>query len=195
MPRCCNCGCDITVTDRTGLCDSCKKIILPFIKFTDASTSSALRRLLSNEKNLRKMGVTDSGMEYLLRICELHDRRRSEERRRIEERREREAARETVEAEAKVTPSAQELREAYSELELPPDSPLDLHRRPYGRLFPIASVALIPLGALSVILELTIGEKSISTILCSVGLMALGYALFDARHLFHDLEEIKRWFR
>ena len=74
MAHCYNCGCDISEEDRTRLCDDCKKIILPFVKFMDASSSSAVRRLISNEENLRNAGVTDGGMEYLLRLCELHDR-------------------------------------------------------------------------------------------------------------------------
>ena len=41
MPKCYNCGCDIPADDKTRLCDNCKKIILPFIKFMDASTSFA----------------------------------------------------------------------------------------------------------------------------------------------------------
>ena len=86
MPKCYNCGCDIPSGDKTRLCDSCKKFMLPFIKFMDASTSSSTRRLLSNEKNLRNAGVTDKGMEYLLKICELHDRQK------LREREEREAA-------------------------------------------------------------------------------------------------------
>ena len=78
MAHCYNCGTDMSDEDRTRLCDDCKKIILPFIKFMDASTSSAVRRLVSNEENLRNAGVTDGGMEYLLRICELHDKSKAE---------------------------------------------------------------------------------------------------------------------
>lgn len=69
MSKCYNCGCDIDPEDKTRLCDKCKRIILPFVKFMDASTSSAVRRLIQNERNLRNAGVTDGGMEYLLKIC------------------------------------------------------------------------------------------------------------------------------
>lgn len=59
MSKCYNCGCDIDPEDKTRLCDKCKRIILPFVKFMDASTSSAVRRLIQNERNLRNAGVTD----------------------------------------------------------------------------------------------------------------------------------------
>ena len=80
MAHCANCGCEIPSEDRTRLCDSCKRILLPFVKFMDASTSAAVPRLIRNEKNLRNAGATDSGMEYVLRLCELHDRKRQAER-------------------------------------------------------------------------------------------------------------------
>ncbi|MBO6052887.1 MAG: hypothetical protein J6Q17_04050 [Clostridia bacterium] len=79
MARCANCGCEIPNDDKTRLCDNCKKVILPFIKFMEASTTPAVKRLLSNERNLRNAGVTDRGMDYLYRICELHDKRRQAE--------------------------------------------------------------------------------------------------------------------
>ena len=79
MPKCYNCGAEITADDKLRLCDKCKSVLLPFIKFTDASTSSAVRRLITNERNLRARGVTDNGMDYLMRICEAHDREKAEE--------------------------------------------------------------------------------------------------------------------
>ena len=79
MARCANCGCEIPNDDKTRLCDNCKRVILPFIKFMEASTTPAVKRLLSNERNLRNAGVTDHGMDYLYRICELHDKRRQSE--------------------------------------------------------------------------------------------------------------------
>ena len=79
MARCANCGCEIPNEEKTRLCDDCKRVILPFIKFMEASTTPAVKRLLSNEKNLRNAGVTDNGMDYLYRICELQDRRRQSE--------------------------------------------------------------------------------------------------------------------
>ena len=66
--------------DKSRLCDNCKKIMLPFLKLVDASTSSAVRRLIQNEQNLRNMGITDSGMEYMLKFCELHDKKKLRER-------------------------------------------------------------------------------------------------------------------
>ena len=75
MARCTNCGREIPEEDKTRLCEDCKRIILPFIKFMDGSDTPAVKRLLSNEKNLRSAGVTDSGMDYLYRICELRDRK------------------------------------------------------------------------------------------------------------------------
>ncbi len=79
MARCANCGCEIPNEEKTRLCEDCKRVILPFIKFMEASTMPAVKRLLSNEKNLRNAGVTDNGMDYLYRICELQDRRRQSE--------------------------------------------------------------------------------------------------------------------
>ena len=75
MARCANCGREIPEEDKTRLCEDCKRIILPFIKFMDGSDTPAVKRLLSNEPNLRVAGVTDSGMDYLYRICELRDRK------------------------------------------------------------------------------------------------------------------------
>ncbi len=188
MPKCYNCGCEIPSGDKTRLCDSCKKIILPFIKFMDASTSSAVRRVISNEKNLRSAGVTDGGMEYLLRICELHDRQK------VREREEREAAKNERRPAEPV--NVREMpQEDYTEIELPMDEPLDLHREPYGKfLTPVMAVMMI-LGAAAMLYEIVFGELSISVILCSVGLILSGYALWVFRHLLHDLEEIKKHFR
>lgn len=194
MPKCYNCGCDIPADDKTRLCDNCKKIILPFIKFMDASTSSSMRRLLSNEKNLRNAGVTDKGMEYLLKICELHDRQK------LREREEREAAKAAAIRDAEPAKLAEELfpQDDYTSLqqmELPVDEPLDLYREPYGGFLTGAMCVLILLGAAALILEIVIGEMSIPVILCSVGLMVGGYALHVCKKLLHDLEEIKKRFR
>jgi len=76
MARCANCGREIPDEDKTRLCEDCKRVILPFIKFMEGSETPAVKRLLSNEQNLRSAGMTDSGMEYLYRICQLHDRKR-----------------------------------------------------------------------------------------------------------------------
>ena len=75
MACCSNCGKEIPNEDKTRLCDDCKRVILPFIKFMEGSDTPAVKRLLSNERNLRSAGVTDTGMDYLYRICELHDRK------------------------------------------------------------------------------------------------------------------------
>lgn len=75
MARCANCGREIPDEDKTRLCDDCKRVILPFIKFMEGSDTPAVKRLLSNERNLRSAGVTDTGMDYLYRICTLHDRK------------------------------------------------------------------------------------------------------------------------
>lgn len=189
MPRCYNCGCDIPSNDKTRLCDNCKKIILPFIKFMDASTSSAVRRLVSNEKNLRSAGVTDGGMEYLLRICELHDRQK------VREREEREAAKADTHRPAEPVNAPEEFEKTYTELELPMDEPLNLRREPYGKFLPVVMAALMILGAAAMLYEIVFGELSISVILCSVGLFLAGYALWACRHILHDLEEIKKHFR
>ncbi len=189
MPKCYNCGCDIPSDDKTRLCDSCKKIILPFIKFMDASTSSAVRRLVSNEKNLRSAGVTDGGMDYLFRICELHDRQK------MREREEREAAKAEVRRPAEPAKAPETLEEAYTELELPMDEPLDLRREPYGKFLTVVMAVLMILGAAAMLYEIVFGQLSISVILCSAGLILAGYALWVCRHLLHDLEEIKKRFR
>ena len=75
MARCANCGREIPDEDKTRLCDECKRVILPFIKFMEGSDTPAVKRLLSNERNLRSAGVTDTGMDYLYRICTLHDKK------------------------------------------------------------------------------------------------------------------------
>lgn len=189
MPKCYNCGCDIPSGDKTRLCDSCKKIILPFIKFMDASTSSAVRRLVSNEKNLRSAGVTDGGMEYLLKICELHDRQK------MREREEREAAKSRTRTAAEPAKVSDEFNEDYSELELPMDEPLNLRREPYGKFLTAAMAVLLILGAAAMLYEIVFGELSISVILCSAGLILAGYGFLVCRHILHDLDEIKKHFR
>ena len=189
MPRCYNCGCDIPASDKTRLCDDCKKIILPFIKFMDASTSSAVRRLVSNEKNLRSAGVTDGGMEYLLRICELHDRQK------VREREEREAAKAAAQRPPEPEVTMDEIPDSYTELELPMDAPLDLHREPYGKFLPVVMAALMILGAAALLWEIVLGGLSVPVILCSAGLILAGYGLWVCRRILHDLEEIKKHFR
>ncbi len=190
MPRCYNCGCDIPADDKLKLCDNCKKILLPFIKFMDASTSSAVRRLVSNERNLRKAGVTDSGMEYLMRVCELHDRQKQKERE------EREAARAEKQRTDDRKRAREELTDAYIEMELPLDKPLNLHREPYGKFLSLVQYALILLGAAAFLLEIVLGKTiSIPVLLCSLGLIGVAYVVSVIRPLLHDLEEIKKRFR
>lgn len=190
MPRCYNCGCDIPADDKLKLCDNCKKIILPFIKFMDASTSSAVRRLVSNEKNLRKAGVTDGGMEYLMRVCDLHDRQKQRERE------ERDAARAASQRAAEQKAAREELTDTYLERELPLDEPLRLHREPYGKFLSVVQYALILLGAAAFLLEIILGETiQIPVLLCSLGLIGVAYVVSAIRPLLHDLEEIKKRFR
>ncbi len=191
MPHCCNCGCDIPDTDKTKLCDNCKQIILPFVKFMDASTSSAVRRLVSNEKNLRNAGVTDGGMEYLLRICELHDRKKMRER---EEREAAQTASQTIPAKSAV-PENETAQNSYTEMELPLDEPLNLCRDPYGKFLPLATYALPVLGAAAIIYEIVFGSLSIPVILCGAGMLLSSYVSFVCRKILHDLEEIKKRFR
>ena len=177
MSKCYNCGCDIDPEDKTRLCDKCKRIILPFVKFMDASTSSAVRRLIQNERNLR----------YLLKICEIHDKKK------LREKEEREAKK-AVEAEA-----ATHEEEGYSEVELPMDEPLDLIHKPYGSFLPAAEAVFILAGAalLAFTVYSCIAEKnfSIPSLCGAIASFAGAYLSDCARRMIHDLDEIKKRFR
>ncbi len=187
MSKCYNCGCDIDPEDKTRLCDKCKKIILPFVKFMDASTSSAVRRLIQNERNLRNAGVTDGGMEYLLKICEIHDKKK------LREKEEREAKK-AAEAE-----SVTHEEEGYSEVELPMDEPLDLIHKPYGSFLPAAEAVFILAGAALLVFtvygSVANGNFSIPSLCGAIASFAGAYLSDCARRMIHDLDEIKKRFR
>lgn len=192
VAKCCNCGIEIPENDKTRLCDRCKKILLPFVKFMDASTSSGVKRLISNEQNLRRSGVTDSGMDYLLKVCELHDKKK------MQERREREAARQSA-AEQQQMQEQQELTDSYIEMELPMDEPLDLRREPYGRFLHAAAIILIIVGAaLAAWFVYALVMKQgveIPSLVGAVGAFCTAYVADAAGKLLSDLEEIKKRFR
>lgn len=191
MAKCYNCGTEIPDGDKTKLCDRCKKILLPFVKLMDASTSSAVRRLVSNEKNLRNAGVTDNGMEYLLRLCELHDKKR------IIEREAREAANSAAQAE----PAHKEMmsEDKYSEVELPADDPLDFVPKNYGDYLPAAKIVLIVVGIVLavwfVVRIIRDGEVDFAQIASSVGFFFSAYVADSCTKLMHDLTEIRKRFR
>ncbi len=189
MAQCYNCGVEIPDDDSTRLCDSCKHIMLPFLKFVGASTSSSVRRLVSNEANLRSRGVTDSGMEYLLKICELQDRHR--------------AAEQTEEEEVpqNVRPAVRQPQErAYSEVELPADEPLRVRRKPFGKFLPSAVLALVATGILFVIwffVELFSSQHTVDVIplFSGIACFCAAYVAEACRKTLDDVEEIKKRFR
>lgn len=198
MAYCYNCGIEIPDGDKMKLCERCKKILLPFIKFMDASTSSAVRRLVSNERNLRNAGVTDSGMEYLLRLCELHDQKR------IRDREEREAARAAQiqmqqENRNEIPAQAEPVIEKFADVEIPPDEPLCYCEKPYGKgltivqiLFILCGVGLAAWFAVQLILNDTLEIGSIIGAVSSV----LGACLVGViKKLHHDLHELKKRFK
>ncbi len=195
MAHCYNCGCEMDSGDKTRLCEKCKKIMLPFVKFTDASTSSAVRQLIFNEKNLRKAGLTDSGMEYLLRICEIRDKKRLEERqnreiqRRVEEERN---------AEMQAEKAVLEAAPAYTEFELPMDEPLNFLRKPYGKYAAIAEVVTAVSAVVSAgcfIYSCAAGNVSLVSLAAFAGLSASTYTADIARRLCHDMNEVKKRLR
>ncbi len=187
MAKCYNCGCEIAEGDKTRLCDNCKRVMLPFIKLMDASTSSAVRRLIANERNLRNHGVTDDGMEYLLRVCELRDKKKNEER----------AAREAKRAAEAVREPEPEVRN-YSEVELPIDEPLDLISKPYGSVLPAAELILIisGVGLVAWCVYTFVIENSISftSLIGAVASISAAYVADVLRKTKKDLDEIKKRF-
>lgn len=190
MAHCANCGKEIPSTDKTRLCDDCKKIILPFVKFTDVSTSSAVRRLVANEKNLRSAGVTDSGMEYLLRICEINDKRRQAER---------EAKQAANAAQNPSVNREPPVQQGMEEIEIPYDEPLNLHREAYGSYLPATKVILIAVGAVEVVwfVAKIVLEQGVDAtpMISAVGSFAAAYGISVVQKMKDDLEEIKRRFR
>lgn len=195
MPHCCNCGCDISADDKYKLCDNCKHLILPFIKFMDASTSSAVRRLLMNEKNLRGIGVTDGGMEYLLRICEIHDQQKQREREaRAARSAEQNGAKGSADTSKNKQPDDHEPQNGYMEIELPLDEPLDLIRKPYGRYLTPAIVASSVLGCASAVTG-ALGIPAAAIVCAVLSVAPSVYTAFSLGQMLHDLSELKKRFR
>ena len=197
MARCCNCGIDIPHDDKTRLCDKCKKIILPFIKFMDVSTSSSVRRLVSNERNLRNAGVTDSGMDYLFRVCELHDKKKAQDKQAREEARRMRELDEQL-AQAQVQTPVEET-DVYNEIELPVEEPLHLCRKPYGGLLTAAQIVLIIVGAVLIgmcavklIME---AEFDVISLAAGIGAFFSAYTAYAVKKVIRDLNEIKKYFR
>ena len=210
MAHCYNCGCDISEEDKTRLCDDCKKILLPFVKFMDASTSSAVRRLISNENNLRNAGVTDNGMEYLLRICELHDRKKAEENGLDEP--DAEAVEEEIEAADEVDGELRAIfededddkpkektAEQYTDIEVPLDKPLNLIRRSYGQYLAAAEIVLGVVAAALLVwffIDLFVWNKvDFTAIPCCIASAVGVYIADSVRRMIHDVEELKKHFR
>lgn len=205
MAHCYNCGCNISEDDKTRLCDDCKKILLPFVKFMDASTSSAVRRLVSNENNLRNAGVTDSGMEYLLRICELHDKKKNEageyEKEYEQERDGGYSDEGAVYEQPDNTPPHKDTVTAshYSDIEIPLDKPLNLIKRAYGQYLAAVEIVLGVIAAASVIWFLVnlLAWNKIDFI-AVVAAMIAGICVYIAdcvRRMTYDIEELKKHFR
>ena len=197
MARCCNCGIEIPADDKTKLCDKCKKIILPFVKFMDVSTSSSVRRLVSNERNLRNAGVTDSGMDYLFRICELHDKKKAQDRQaREDEKRQRELEEQRMMEESA---AEEEARTGYLEAELPMEAPLDLCRKPYGGFLTAAMVVLIIAGVILAVMcavkVIMLGEFDVIPLASAIGAFFSAYVAYAAKKMILDIEEIKKYFR
>ncbi len=197
MAKCYNCGADIPEDDKTLLCEKCKKIILPFVKLTEASTSSSVRRLISNEKNLRRMGVTDAGMDYLFSVCEKADQRKAQQRLEVnlaasERKHEHRAAEKAAEP-----PKTR--KQILADMELPEDEPIRYCRKRYGGLITAAEVLLI-LAALGlagwfIYRLVTAGEWEIPSILGAAGFGLGAYLASVMRKIHHDLHELKNRFR
>ena len=198
MAYCYNCGVEIPGGDKMKLCERCKRILLPFIKFMDASTSSAVRRLVSNERNLRNAGVTDSGMEYLLRLCELHDQKR------IREREEREAIRASqvqtpIQMPVETHVPEEQPTEKYEDIEIPADEPLCYCEKPYGKGLTLAQVLFGVLGAglvawfvVGIILQ---SSYHVGALIGAAGAFLMIYVVGVVKKLHHDLHELKNKFR
>ena len=197
MARCANCGCEIPNEEKTRLCDNCKRILLPFVKLMDASSTSAVRRLVSNEGNLRKAGATDGGMEYLYRICELHDRQRQAMR--AERAAKAEALRDEQLAQAAQRALQPDPRGPMEEMELPPEEPLRLHSDAVGKHLSVAKVVLYASGVMQIVWFVwrIVGKLGMDAtpLLSGASSLAAGYAVGAAEKLREDLNEIKRHFR
>lgn len=194
MAKCYNCGTDIPADDKLRLCDRCKSVLLPFIKLTDASTSSAVARLISNERNLRARGVTDNGMDYLMRICEAHDREKMAEKAKRDALRARKNPEQT--AESAPQPKA---KEEYQEIDLPLSPPMKVHRKPYGTHLTAVMGILVLCGAgflFWFVWQLI--RTDVWEIPCLIGaVMSFCTASVcpPLNKLIHDVNEIKKQFR
>lgn len=193
MAKCYNCGTQIPSDDKLRLCDRCKSVLLPFIKFTDVSTSSAVRRLIANEHNLRSRGVTDSGMEYLMRICQAHDEAK------LEEQAHREAAKNVTPPPPAPEPRPVLPREEYTEIDLPLEEPLDLCRESYGGAVGAVQVLLLLSGAAFLGWGIyRYAALAVYEIPCLIGAAACFSASAlcpPLKKLIHDMEELKKRFR
>ncbi|MBE6627052.1 MAG: hypothetical protein E7628_07730 [Ruminococcaceae bacterium] len=202
MAYCYNCGAQIPGGDKMKLCERCKRILLPFIKFMDASTSSAVKRLVSNERNLRNAGVTDSGMEYLLRLCELHDQKRIRER---EEREAMKVAGAALQHQVPVQQVYEQIEEpvqeapTFEETEPIREEPLSYCEKPYGKGLTFVQVLLglvgIGLIAWFVLGILLLETYAVGSVIGAVGAFAMIYVTGVVKKLHHDLSELKKRFR
>ena len=198
MAYCYNCRCEIPDDDKTKLCDRCKGFMLPFVKFMGASTSSAVRRLISNERNLRSRGVTDSGMEYLMKICERHDNKKFMEREEKNALRAKEAEEAAMAAAQRAEEAARNYRD-YSEVELPIDEPLNFIRQRYGAHLTTAMVICI-ISAVSLLAWFVVDffvnkNTNVVAVVASIPAFAFAYAIHTLKKSLHDLGEIKKRFR
>lgn len=198
MAYCYNCRKQIPDDDKSKLCEDCKKVMLPFLKIVGSSTSSAVRRLLSNEQNLRRRGVTDSGMQYLLNVCERNDENKQKER---DTRNARLAAEAAAEAEAAAI-RAEEARKNYrdySDIELPVDEPLHFKKSGYGAHLTTAMVVCI-ISALALLAWFAVDfivnkNTNVVAVIASIPAFAFAYAINVMKKSIHDLNEIKKRFR
>lgn len=198
MAYCYNCRTQIPDDDKSKLCENCKKVMLPFLKIVGSSTSSAVRRLLSNEQNLRRRGVTDSGMQYLLNVCERHDDNKLKERETKTARLAAEAAA-AAEAEAVRAEEARRNYRDYSDIELPIDEPLNFKKSGYGAhlltamvICLISAVALLAWFAVDYVVNKNI---NVAAVIASIPAFAFAYAIHVMKKAIHDLSEIKKRFR
>ena len=197
MVKCYNCGAEISDEDKTLLCDNCKKIILPFVKFTEASTSSSVRRLVSNEKNLRRMGVTDAGMDYLFSVCEKADQKKTQQR--LEKNLAASERKHESRRQSQLADPPKTRKQILADMELPFEEPLRYCKRKYGRFITAAEVLLITaalaLAGWFVYRAVATGEWDVPAAIGALGLAASAYIASVVRRLHHDLHELKNKFR
>ncbi|MBQ7599309.1 MAG: hypothetical protein IJU57_01390 [Clostridia bacterium] len=196
MAKCFNCGAEIPENDKTLLCDSCKKIILPFVKLTEASTSSSVRRLISNEKNLRRVGVTDAGMDYLFSVCEKADQRKSQQRLEMNLSASEKKRGDSPKEKAPETPRTR--KQILADMELPAEEPMQYHKRKYG-IFVTAAEAVLIICSLALlgwfVYRAVAGAWDIPAIVGAAGFAAGAYLSSVLRKMLHDLNELKKRFK